>query len=180
MIRKASMLAMLILAITPSWAQETTGSISGTATDSTGAVVTNAQVVLKDTDKNIEVRTVRTGGSGEFSLAQLPVGHYTLAVEAKGFRKFVVTDISLHVNDKLTFFPTLQVGTASQEVTVEAAAQQVDMQDAVAVGVVNGTQVREVAMNNRVWTQLVTLVVDDGQACHCADGGWYALSNELA
>ena len=158
MMQKVLLLAVLILAVASAWAQETTGSISGTVKDTTGAVITNAQVTLRDTDKNIDVRTAETGSSGEFSLAQLPVSHYSLAVEAKGFQKFVVTGISLHVNDKLTFFPTLQVGAASQQVTVEAAAQQVDMEDAVAVGVVNGTQVRELAMNNRVWTQLVTLV----------------------
>lgn len=158
MMRKVLLLAVLIVAMASAWAQETTGSISGTVTDSTGAVITNAQVVVKDTDKNINVRTVRTGSGGEFSLAQLPVGHYALTVEAKGFRKFVLNGIALHVNDRQTFFPKLEVGTESQQVTVEAAAQQVNMEDAVAVGVVNGTQVKELAMNNRVWTQLVTLV----------------------
>ena len=158
MMQKALLLAVLILAIASAWAQETTGAISGTVRDATGAVIANAQVVLRDTDKNIDVRTARTGSSGEFSFAELPVGHYSLAVEAEKFQKFVETGISLHVNDKLTFFPTLQVGAATQQVTVQAEAQQVDMQDAVAVGVVNGTQVRELAMNNRVWTQLVTLV----------------------
>ncbi len=158
MMQKVLLLAVLIVAMASAWAQETTGSISGTVTDSTGAVITNAQVVLKDTDKNINVRTVKTGSAGEFSLPQLPVGNYSLTVEAKGFQKYLVTGITLHVNDKLTFLPILKVGAESQQVTVEAAAQQVNTQDAVAVGVVNGTQVRELAMNNRVWTQLITLV----------------------
>lgn len=158
MVRKILLLAMFVLAISSAWAQETTGSISGTVTDSTGAVIPNAPVVLRDTDKNINLRAAKTGSAGEFSFPQLPVGNYSLTVEVMGFQKYLVKSIALHVNDKLAFHPVLQVGMESQQVTVEAAAQQVNTQDAVAVGVVNGTQVREIAMNNRVWTQLITLV----------------------
>ena len=150
--------AVLVLTIQPTWAQETTGAISGTVKDPSGAVIANAKVKLTDTEKNIDVRTAITGGGGEFSFAQLPVSRYSLTVEANNFETFVVNAIVLHVNDKLTFFPTLRVGAASQVVSVEAAAQQVNLQDAVAEGVVTGTQVRELAMNNRVWTQLITLV----------------------
>jgi len=151
-------LAVMLSAAHLAWAQETTGSISGTVKDPTGAVVPKAKVTLRDTDKNVDVRVVFTGAGGEFSFAQLPVSHYALTVEAENFQKFVLTGIVLNVNDKLTFFPTLRVGATTQEVSVEAAAQQVDLEDAVAAGVVTGTQVRELAMNNRVWTQLITLV----------------------
>ncbi|MDR3675889.1 MAG: carboxypeptidase-like regulatory domain-containing protein [Acidobacteriota bacterium] len=140
------------------WAQETTGSISGTVKDPSGAVVPNAQVTLRDIEKNADVRTAKTGDTGDFSFPQLPVAHYSLTVEASGFRKLVQTGIVLNVNDKLTFFPTLEVGATSQVVRVEAAPLQVNMQDAVASGVVTGTQVRELTMNNRIWEQLVTLV----------------------
>jgi len=140
------------------WAQETTGSIAGTVKDPSGAVVPNAKVTLRDTDKNINVRALTTGGTGDFSFPQLPVSHYSLTVEAPSFQKFVQTGIVLNVHDKLTFFPTLQVGSQTQEVTVEASALQVNLQNAVASGVVTGTQVRELSMNNRVWEQLITLV----------------------
>ena len=140
------------------WAQETTGSISGTVKDPSGAVVPNAQVTLRDIEKNADVRAAKTGDTGDFSFPQLPVAHYSLTVEASGFRKLVQGGIVLNVNDKLTFFPTLEVGAASQVVRVEAAPLQVNMQDAVASGVVTGTQVRELTMNNRVWEQLLTLV----------------------
>jgi len=148
------------------WAQETTGSIAGTVKDPSGAVVPNAKVTLRDTDKNINVRALTTGGTGDFSFPQLPVSHYSLTVEAPSFQKFVQTGIVLNVHDKLTFFPTLQVGSQTQEVTVEASALQVNLQNAVASGVVTGTQVRELSMNNRVWEQLITLVpgVSDGNS----------------
>src|SRR5262245_26351367 len=82
-------------------AQQATGSISGTAKDPSGAVVPNAKVTLTDTDKGISVRTATTGSNGEFSFPQLPVSHYSLAVEAPNFRKFVQTGIVLNVQDKL-------------------------------------------------------------------------------
>ena len=147
-----------LLICASAWAQETTGSISGTVKDPSGAVVPNAQITLRDTDKNADIRTAKTGATGDFSLPELPLGRYSFTVEAAGFRKFVQAGIVLNVDDKLTFFPTLEVGAASQVVKVEAAPLQVNMEDAVASGVVTGTQVREVAMNNRVWTQLLTLV----------------------
>ncbi len=95
------------------WAQETTGSISGTVKDPSGAVVPNAQVTLRDIEKNTDVRTAKTGDTGDFSFPQLPVAHYSLTVEASGFRRLEQTGIVLNVNDKLTFFPTLEVGAAS-------------------------------------------------------------------
>ena len=114
-------------------------------------MVPDAKVTLRDTDKNADVRTAKTGATGDFAFPQLPVGHYSFTVEAAGFQKFVQAGIVLNVNDKLTFFASLEVGAATQVVHVEAAPLQVDMQDAVAAGVVTGTQVRELTMNNRVW-----------------------------
>ncbi len=154
----ARLLAAGLLLCASAPAQQTTGAISGTVKDSTGGVVPSAQVTLRDTDKNANVRTMNTSDSGDFAFPQLPVGHYSITVEAQGFQKYVQTGIVLSVNDKLTFFPVLQVGGTSQQIEVEAPPLQVDMQDAVATGVVNGTQVRELAMNNRVWEQLMTLV----------------------
>ena len=139
-------------------AQTTTGSISGTVKDPSGAVIPNAKVTLRDTDKNADVRKATTNSTGDFAFVELPVSHYAFTVEASGFQKFVQGSIILNVNDKLTFIATLVVGTASQVIRVEAAPLQVNTENAVAVGVVTGTQVRELTMNNRVWEQLMTLV----------------------
>ena len=139
-------------------AQTTTGSISGTVKDPSGAVIPNAKVTLRDTDKNADVRHATTNGTGDFAFVELPVSHYAFTVEASGFKKFVQEGIILNVADKLTFFPSLVVGAASQVVSVEAAPLQVNMENATAVGTVTGTQVRELTMNNRVWEQLMILV----------------------
>src|SRR5579859_3983465 len=138
-------------------AQVTTGTISGTVKDPLGAVVPSASVTLTNTDKNAVIRTVNTGGAGEFTAPLLPIGHYSLTVEASGFRRFVQEDIVLNVSDHLTFFLVLTVGAATETVSVQATASQVNLQSVQASGLITGTQVRELALNGRNWEQLVTL-----------------------
>lgn len=138
-------------------AQEITGNISGTVKDQNGAVVPNATVTVTNTDKNAVIRTVKTGAGGDFSAPLLPIGHYAFTVDAPGFQKFAQKDIVLNVNDRLTFFPVLAVGTAQQTVEVNATANQVELQSAQASGLITGTQVRELELNTRNWEQLVTL-----------------------
>ena len=140
------------------WGQQTTGDISGIVKDASGAFVENAKVTLRDTDKKAVVRAGTSGSGGEFVFAQLPIGNYSITVEAPNFRKYLQTGIVLHVNDKLAFLVALEVGSALEEVTVQASAAQVNTEDATAAGVVTGTQVRELSLNNRVWEQLLTLV----------------------
>jgi hypothetical protein len=139
-------------------AQEITGNIAGTVKDPQGAVVPGATVTITNTDKNAVIRTVKTGPGGNFSAPLLPIGHYSYTVEATGFQKFEQKGITLNLSDHLTFFPVLAVGGATQTVSVEATANQVDLQSVQAGGLISGTQVRELALNGRNWEQLVTLV----------------------
>lgn len=159
--KKQIMLFVLLaasLVCTSAFAQETTGSIAGVVKDPSGAVVPGAKVTLVNMDTKAVVRTVTSGGSGDFAFPQIPVGHYSVTVEAPSFKKFEEAGINLNVSDRLSVTATLQIGAPMEVVHVEAAKDLVETQDAVAVGVVSGTQVRELAMNNRVWTQLLTLV----------------------
>jgi len=139
-------------------AQENTGSISGIVKDQSGAVIPNAKVTLTDTDKGVTARTVNSGGAGEFSFPSLPIGHYSITVQVPNFQTYSQTGLTLNVSDKLNVVATLQVGSESQKVTVEASATQVNLESAVATGVVNGTQIRELAMTSRNYMELVSLV----------------------
>jgi hypothetical protein len=139
-------------------AQETTGTISGTVKDPSGAVVPNATVTLTNTEKNAVLRTVTTDSSGNFSAPSLPIGHYEVTITAPGFQKYTQTDVVLNATAKLTLFPTLQVGSTQQTVTVAANAVQVDLQSPQAAGLISGTQVRQLSLNNRNYEQLVSLV----------------------
>ena len=155
-IRFLLVLAILSLAVS-TVAQEITGTILGTVKDPTGAVVPGASVTVLNTDKNVVIRTVTSNEAGEYTAPLLPIGHYNLTVTAPGFKKIVQKDITLNVNDRLTLNLTMQVGASDTQVTVEADALQVEQQSATASGLINGTQVRELSLNNRNYEQLVAL-----------------------
>src|SRR6266446_1803009 len=82
-------------------AQETTGSISGTVTDSKGGVVPNAKVTITNTDQQVVVRTLTTDEHGQYSAPLLPVGHYSVTVEIAGFKRVAHSSLILNVSDKL-------------------------------------------------------------------------------
>src|SRR5262249_55997437 len=88
----------------------------------------------------------------------LPIGHYSVTVEAPGFKKSVQERIELNVNDKLTINASLQVGGREEDVIVEANPLQVDLQSATATGTITGLEIRELALNTRNYEQLVTLL----------------------
>src|SRR6266403_4155911 len=119
-------------------AQEITGSILGTVTDSKGGVVPNAKVTITNTDQQVVVRTLTTDEHGQYAAPLLPVGHYSVTAEIGGFKKVTQSGVVLNVNDKLAVNFNLEVGTVSEAVSVEANALQVDTQSASATGVVTG------------------------------------------
>ncbi|HEV2763771.1 MAG TPA: carboxypeptidase-like regulatory domain-containing protein, partial [Pyrinomonadaceae bacterium] len=139
-------------------AQEITGTIVGTVTDQSGAVVPGATVTVTDLDKRVVVRTLTSGDDGTYSAPQLPAGNYEVGIEAQGFKKYVETAIKLDVNQRRTVDAALQAGSVAEVVTVEAAALQVDLQTPTAANLISGTQVRELSLNNRNFVQLVTLM----------------------
>ena len=147
----------LLFGVTVSHAQEVTGSISGTVTDPSGAAVKGAAVTLTNTDRGQDVRTVTTGGSGSYSAASLPLGTYTVKVVAAGFQTASVTGLVLHANDALTVNRALTVGSTEQQVTITADAVQLNLENGSSQGLINGTQVRELVLNNRNYEQLVAL-----------------------
>jgi len=149
---------MLCLLITGSvWAQETTGTINGTVTDSTGAAVPGATVVITDSEKQVVVRTVTTNDGGEFSAPSLPSAFYDIAVEASGFKKHVETRLKLDVGDRRSVIVTLDPGAVTETVMVEANPVTVELTTATASNVISGNQVRELSINNRNFISLATL-----------------------
>jgi hypothetical protein len=155
---KIAVTLSLLLLASVCLAQEITGTIVGTVKDPGGAVVPKATVTVTNTDKNVVVRTVQTDANGAYVAPLLPIGHYSVAVMADGFKKAAQTNIELNVSDKLTQNFNLQVGGTEQEVTVEANPLQVELQSAQTAGLVTGTQMRELSLNNRNYIQLVTLM----------------------
>jgi hypothetical protein len=144
-------------AMTAARAQETTGSISGTITDNSGAAIKGATVVLTNTDRGQDVRTLTTNSAGFYTATSLPLGTYTVKVSDGGFKNEVVTGLVLHVNDALTVNRSLVAGSANETVTVTADQVQLNLENGMSEGLINGTQIRQLALNNRNYEQLLLL-----------------------
>ena len=104
-------------------------------------------------------RTDLTGGDGAFTFPALPVGTYRLTAEKPGFSTYVQEGITLTVNQTATQRITLQVGTATQEVTVVENAAMVNTQTATIGQLVNQKQVTELPLNGRGAQGLVLIAV---------------------
>jgi len=112
----------IILMSCAAFAQQISGSIRGTALDPSGAVVKDAMVTATQVETGL-TRTAATDHDGNYILLELPVGHYRIEVEAKGFKKYVQEGISLNVNETLSVPVHLVVGAETQKVLVTADAQ---------------------------------------------------------
>jgi Carboxypeptidase regulatory-like domain len=100
------------------------GSISGTIHDQAGAVIPSASVVLKDTKTGIKKETTSTGG-GTFLFPDLATGLYEVTVTAPGFQTSVVPEITVSTNQTTDIRVSLEVGVATQVVTVDGGPSQV-------------------------------------------------------
>ena len=117
------LLAALIAA--PAWAQTQLGTLFGTVTDSSGAVVPQAEVTVENASTGLK-RKERTDTKGEFQLAGLPTGRYTLRVEKEGFRTEVREGIALSPDAAIGINLSLVVGKLSVHVKVEAGVPALD------------------------------------------------------
>src|SRR2546428_9624696 len=110
-------------------AQVTTGTISGTVSDSTGAVVPGVNVTLKSVEKGIS-RTVRTDEGGRYRAPELALGSYEITAAATGFETVVRSGITLTVGREAVVDFTLQVGTITDKITVTGEAPLVQTANA--------------------------------------------------
>ncbi len=126
--RALCLLALALTIATPATLKAQTageGTVSGTVTDGTGAVVPNAKVTATNVATNIA--TVRTSsGAGLFTIAPLPPGTYTLTIEAKGFRTLRQQNLAVNALSVLTLNPILTVGETNETVEVTAAPPVLD------------------------------------------------------
>lgn len=138
-------------------AQSNTGTILGTATDDTGAVIPDASVTTKNLGTG-EERTVTTDKNGEFTVPNLQIGHYSITVTRDGFASTKIEDTELQVAQRATINPVLHVGSVSDKVTVVASVTPLLNQASSSVGQVVDTQtVQNMPLNGRNFWQLTQL-----------------------
>jgi hypothetical protein len=156
-VRGAVWVVMLMVGSLMARAQEVSGSISGTVLDATGAAVSGAVVTVTNTDRNYVERTVTTSKAGFYTATSLPLGTYSVAVAMKGFKTGTVSGLILHASGALKVDQKLVVGAATETVSVVADAAQLNLENGMSQGLINGTQIRELVLNNRNYEQLLTL-----------------------
>jgi hypothetical protein len=168
-------LCLLLLMAIPASAQEA-GTILGVVKDASGGVVPNAKVTTTNVDTS-DVRTVTTTADGSYRVPGLQPGRYSLKVEAQGFQTQTQTGLTLNVAQQLVVNSTLQVGAATQEVTVTGEAPVINTTTSSVGGLVNDQQISELPLNGRNYTDLTLLQPGIAKTTHSGlgdSGLWYS------
>ena len=117
--------SLIAFAPTQVYAQQATAQIDGTVKDPSGAVISGAQISLRNTNTNI-ARNTKTNKDGLYQFTLVPIGTYELTVAQQGFEKYVRKGITLEINQNARLDVALQVGAVSQVVEVQGDVSQVD------------------------------------------------------
>ena len=160
-------LLCLVISLAPLGAQTTAGAIVGSVTDPSGAVIGGASITVTNVDNGISVKAT-TDSSGEYVVTPLNIGHYTVAVEATGFKRSVRTDIILNVQDRLRVDAKLEVGAVTDTVEVQAAAPQMETDTSYLGEVVDSQRIVDLPLNGRFFTRLAVLTAGTAPTVHGA------------
>ena len=171
--------SVAILALSAgSFAQELAATLTGTVTDPSGAVVSGVTVLVHSNDTGADVRSVTTSSTGNFNITNLPAGRYTVTIKSEGFQTYLAKDVILNVAEKHTLDVALKAGKVSETVEVTAENTPIQTTTAEQSGTVTGEQVRELALNNRNFEQLVLL--QPGVANQLGDEPGFGLSSNTS
>jgi hypothetical protein len=153
------LIAQLLLfsfASTGSFAQITTGTVTGTVSDQTGAVLPGVSLKLVNVGTG-ETQTQTTGTAGEYRFTYLPVGQYTLRAELKGFATAERKDIKISVNETGRQDFELKTGQANETVEVSGTPPALETESASVGGVVEHEAIVNLPLNGRDFLTLVAL-----------------------
>ncbi len=137
--------------------QYTAQEINGFVRDSTGAVVPSVNVSVINTATG-QVRSTTSNETGFYAVTNLPIGSYTVSVEAAGFKKFVKTNVEVTLQATVSVDVALEIGQVTDSVTVAADAVMVEASTGEVGRLVSGTQVAELQLNGRNYAQLITTI----------------------
>ncbi len=156
-----SFLFSLLLNPSTAAAQNANAILNGIVTDSSGAAIPQAQLTLKSLDESSTLTSV-TGSEGFFSFPNLRQGDYELRVSANGFKDFVQRGIAVHLNDNVRIPVSLELGSASQTVEVNANASPLNFENAEVKGTIAKQEITalplQVAGGQRSAATFVTLL----------------------
>jgi hypothetical protein len=153
--RRLGLLLAPILLVVSAFAS-VTGSISGTVTDTSGAVIPGVTVVARSTQTAI-TQTVTTDAQGFYAFTSLPVGPYEIDLRKNGFKDYRQTNLMIDVNTARRVDVTLQVGDVTQEVTVASTAVHVETENTQMGEVIGTAKMTALPLNGRSYTDLLAL-----------------------
>jgi len=152
-----ALLVLLFVSVLPIAAQDATGRIIGIVTDPTGAVVPRAKVTVTNVATGAKSETT-SGEDGSYQVLLLPIGAYTVAAEAQGFRRIVTGNQQLEINQSLKVDLKLEVGATTETVQVEANASGVETVNSTLGASVTTSQIVKAPLNGRNVMDLATLL----------------------
>lgn len=152
----ASLLCFSLVCALQLHAQTDTSQLSGFATDSTGAALPHASVLIVNRDTGVS-RSIQTSARGEYTAPALQPGHYRITVEAKGFQTLVTDNVTLTVGQNANLGFQLKVGAENQVVTVDGSGQQINTADASVSTVIDRKFVASMPLNGRSFQDLISM-----------------------
>ena len=149
---------LLGIVLTPAlFASDPTGTITGTVTDPSGAVVPKARIAVINEGTNA-TRDAETNHDGDFTVALLPPGRYRVTAESAGFRKSIFSDVTVDVDQTVRVDFTLQVGAATEELHVKDTPPAIQTDTSTLGQVLNNTLVQQLPLNDRNFLTFALLV----------------------
>lgn len=175
---KLALALLLLLGIVQFAHAQGAASLRGTVTDPSGAVIPAAKVTVTQVGTGLE-RTETTDSGGNYIILSLAPAQYNLTVDAQGFRQYTEKGLTLLADQSATIDVKMEVGQATQQVTVAASAVQVDTTTGTQKGVVNQTDMVELPLNGRNAANLTFLVAGAAQAPSTGGGALQGASKEF-
>jgi len=150
-------LAVLLIAVSPVFSQVARGTIVGTVSDATGAIIPGVQVTVINMGTN-QTRQAITNERGNYEVDLLPIGEYRATAELRGFSTQRRENIALSVGDRLRIDFQLTVGEITDRVDVSTEAPLVQTEDASMSAVMDRQKIVELPLNGRDFTKLAYLI----------------------
>jgi hypothetical protein len=152
---------LTVLCATTLWPQST-GSIFGTVTDSSGAAIAGATITATHTQTGT-VRVTSAGQDGGFAIAQLPVGTFQVRATHEGFKEAVYNNLLLQVSENRRVEFAMELGSVSERIEVQAQTVQVETRTGTISEVIDSRRIADLPLNGRNAIQLQFLVPGAGR-----------------
>ena len=158
-VRSCSLWGLLcVLLASQTLLAQSSGSVTGTVVDNTGAVVAGAQVSVADPSTGFRRSTI-SNSDGNYLVAGLGAGTYDVTITAPGFEKFQARKVILRVGEKIRVDTKLVIGKVTSEIVVEGSAVgKVETQSSEMAGTITGDQISQLELNGRDFTTLIKLI----------------------